>query len=145
MDLQKCSVAFMDAKNGFLTKFHIEIVIKKKITTFFCRKKIFFENENFDFEKYFCSFSKNIFFFDEKKSWEKNWITISMWNFVRNPFLASINATEQYWRPQSPLKQIQIFVCFFGTLNFTGSIRYFIGSVQQKQFCLKGSPRLTLF
>ena len=30
LGLQNCSVAFMDAKNGFLTKFHIEMVIQKK-------------------------------------------------------------------------------------------------------------------
>ena len=29
---------------------------------------LFFENENCDFEKYFCSFSKNIFFSTKKKS-----------------------------------------------------------------------------
>ena len=43
---------------------------QKNSQLFCCRKKIFFENENFGFEKYFCSFSKNIFF-HEKKTVEK--------------------------------------------------------------------------
>ena len=40
LGLQNCSVAFIDAKNGFLTKFHIEMVIQKKSQLFFR-----FENE----------------------------------------------------------------------------------------------------
>ena len=34
LGLQNCSVAFMDAKNGFLTKFHIEMVVQKKYQLF---------------------------------------------------------------------------------------------------------------
>ena len=42
LDLQNCSVAFMDAKNGFLTKFHIDMVIQKISQLFFSRKKNIF-------------------------------------------------------------------------------------------------------
>ncbi len=35
-------------------------------------------------------------FLYEKKVEMFFWTTISMWNFVRNPFLATINATEQH-------------------------------------------------
>ena len=47
------------------------------------------------FSKIFFHF-QNVFFVIEKKSWEKNRITISKQNFARNPFLASINATDSY-------------------------------------------------
>ena len=74
LGLQNCSVAFMDAKNGFLTKFHIEMVVQKKISTFFLSKKKYFLKmikkkiwKKKFFEKYFCSFSKNIFFRRKKK------------------------------------------------------------------------------
>ena len=97
------------------------------------------------FEKYFCSFSKNIFFSTKKKSWDFFWITISMWNFVRNPFFASINETEQFWRFKTTSETFQKKVRFFWGPIFTGSIRYFIGSIQQKQFCFKCSSSLTLF
>ena len=50
LDLQNCSVAFMDAKNGFLTKFHIDIVVPN---FFFENEKIYFF-ETINFEKYFC-------------------------------------------------------------------------------------------
>ena len=56
LDLQNCSVAFMDAKNGFLTKFHIDMVVQKNLNFFFV-EKIVFENEietKTFFEKYFC-------------------------------------------------------------------------------------------
>ena len=57
LGLQNCSVAFIDAKNGFLTKFHIEMVIQKKSQLFFfVEKYFFFENE----QKYS---SKSIFHF----------------------------------------------------------------------------------
>ena len=39
LDLQNCSVAFINAKNGFLTKFHIDMVIQKISTLFFFVKK----------------------------------------------------------------------------------------------------------
>ena len=51
LDLQNCSVAFMDAKNGFLTKFHIEIVIQKFSQLFIFSSK----------KKYFSKMNKNIF------------------------------------------------------------------------------------
>ena len=63
----------MVARNGFLTKFCIEMIIKKFL---------------------------NFYFFVEKKmkmkkiELRKSWIIISMQNFVKNPFLATINATE---------------------------------------------------
>ena len=38
-DCQELSVAFMDAKNGFLTKFYIEMMIQKKKTTFIFSSK----------------------------------------------------------------------------------------------------------
>ena len=41
LGLQNCSVAFMDAKNGFLTKFHIEMVIKKSQLFFSPKIKYF--------------------------------------------------------------------------------------------------------
>ena len=44
---------------------------QKKSQIWFFIEKIFFENEKknekMDFEKYFCSFSKNIYFFQRKK------------------------------------------------------------------------------
>ena len=46
LDLQNCSVAFINAKNGFLTKFHIDMVIQKKSQLFFSLKKIFFNEKN---------------------------------------------------------------------------------------------------
>ena len=151
LDLQNCSVAFMDAKNGFLTKFHIGMVIQKNSQLFFFVEKknifrkwtnIFFQIHFFKKKNIFCSFSK-IFFFAKKKSWEFFWITISMWNFVRNPFFASINETEQFWRSKTTSETFQKKSDFGGSPIFTGSIRYFIGSIQQKQICLKGSPSLT--
>ena len=48
----------------------------------------------------FAHFQK-IFFLRKQKTWENFWITMSMWNFVRNPFFASINATEHFWRPKT--------------------------------------------
>ena len=60
----------MDAKNGFLTKFHIDMVEQKISQLFFSLEKFFFENEIESkkfFEKYFCSFSKIIFFLTKKK------------------------------------------------------------------------------
>ena len=45
LGLQNCSVAFMDAKNGFLAKFHIEMVVQKKSQLFFFIEKNIFENE----------------------------------------------------------------------------------------------------
>ena len=69
-DCQEWSIAFMDAKNGFLTKFCIEIVIRFFFSTFF---------------------------FNEKRKLREKRITIPVQNFVRNLFLASINATEHFW------------------------------------------------
>ena len=48
---------------------------------------IFFTKMLYHFQKW-CFNEKN-------KSLEKSWIIISMQNFVRNPFLATINATER--------------------------------------------------
>ena len=42
LGLQNCSVAFIDAKNGFVTKFHIEMVIKKNLNFGFSSKKYIF-------------------------------------------------------------------------------------------------------
>ena len=82
---------------------NIEIFSKEKLKIFHFALKIFsmqksiFQNfplKNFRFfSKIFFHF-QNVFFVIEKKSWEKNRITISMQNFVRNPFLASINSTD---------------------------------------------------
>ena len=65
----------------------------------FSRKNIFF-------------LFRNDFFLRKKMSWEKKWIIISMQNFVRNPFLAIINATGQYpsgdrvkWRLEGKCKK----------------------------------------
>ena len=74
LDLQNCSVAFINAKNGFLTKFHIDMVIQKiSQLFFFVEKKYFskmnkniFQNQFFQ-KKYIFSFSKNIFFRRKKK------------------------------------------------------------------------------
>ena len=72
--LQNCSVAFINAKNGFLTKFHIDMVIQKFSQLFFFVKKIFFENEQkyfskSNFQKLFFQnrFFKNYFFSTKKK------------------------------------------------------------------------------
>jgi len=75
LDLQNCSVAFMDAKNGFLTKFHIDMVIQKISQLFFFVEKKYFLKmsknifQNRIFENYFfkIDFSKNIFFRRKKK------------------------------------------------------------------------------
>jgi len=75
LDLQNCSVAFINAKNGFLTKFHIDMVIQKiSQLFFFVEKKYFskmnkniFQNQFFQKKNIFFHFQK-IFFFDEKKS-----------------------------------------------------------------------------
>ena len=41
LGLQNCSVAFMVAKNRFLSKFHIEMVIQKNRNFFSSKKHIF--------------------------------------------------------------------------------------------------------
>ena len=96
-----------NVRNRFLTNFYIETVIQKNPTFFFHRKKIckfwilknfIIENfQNFHHRKFFNIFiitkfdffsmkKKStkiffhfwkLFFFDEKKSWDKNWIIIS--------------------------------------------------------------------
>ena len=64
----------------------------RKIRFFLWKKLIFRKFWKFP-QKIFCNFqSEN--FCRKKMSWQKNWNIMSMWNFVRNPFLASINATE---------------------------------------------------
>ena len=75
--LKTCSVAFIDARNGFLTKFHIEIVIQFFSQLFFSSKKIiFFENENKKkqkkhfFKKIFLIIFKKYYFFQRKKCWD---------------------------------------------------------------------------
>ena len=93
----------MDAKNGFLTKFCIELVIRFfSQLFFFIEKNNKFENEEHIFRDLARLLStgkhkgglNRIFFSTKKKVEKKNRITISMQNFVRNPFLASINATD---------------------------------------------------
>ena len=91
-----------------------------------------------DFEKYFCSFSKNIFF-QRKKSCDFFWITISMWNFVRNPFFASINATEQFWRPKTT-SETSLKKCVFEIFS-TSSVVFSISPVANS----KPNPFLTNF
>ena len=74
LDLLNCSFAFMDTKNGFLTKFHIDMVIQKFSQLFFSSLKKYFSKmsknifQNRIFKNYFfkIDFSK-IIFFDEKK------------------------------------------------------------------------------
>ena len=116
---------------------------KNFLNFFFRRKKIFFEksilkkkNWKFDFEKYFCSFSKNIFFY-EKKSWENFWITMSMWNFVRNPFFAFINTTEQFWRSKTVSENIRNF--WFFEIPPTSPVAFSISSVANSK--IKNSGR----
>ena len=75
-----CSVAFIDARNGFLTKFHIEIVIQFFFSTFFFRrKKIFFwkwtkqkNQKTFFFSNFFLIIFKKHFFSTKKKVEKKN-------------------------------------------------------------------------
>ena len=77
LDLQNCSVAFINAKNGFLTKFHIDMVIQKiSQLFFFVEKKYFskmnkniFQNQFFQTKIYFFIFKK--YFFSTKKKVEK--------------------------------------------------------------------------
>ena len=74
LGLQNCSVAFINAKNGFLTKFHIDMVLQKNSQLFFFVKKIFSKMsknifQNRIFKNYFfkIDFSKIIFFSTKKK------------------------------------------------------------------------------
>ena len=93
LDLQNCSVAFMDARNGFLTKFRIEMVIQKKSQLFFSSKKKYFLKMKFEkktfFGIFFCSFSKNIFFRRKKKVEKK----------IGLPYRCGILSGIHFWHP----------------------------------------------
>ena len=90
-----------DAKNGFYRNFYIDPVVQKKSQLFFRRRKKYFMKiflKFWKFENYFFHF-----FFDEKKC-NFFWITISMWNFLENPFFASSERFDKYFRMKSTLK-----------------------------------------
>ena len=134
--------SWQNSTSKWLSKKNLNFFFRWKKNIFWKWAKIFFKIE---FSKIIFSKSifQKIFFFDEKKSWENFWITMSMWNFVRNPFFASINAGAVL-KVQNALWKHPMIFDFWDSSNFTGSIQYFIGSIARPNFCVSSSACLTL-
>ena len=71
-----------------------------------------------------------------KKKLRFFWVTISMRNFVRNPFFAFINATEQFLRSKTLSKDIQRFLIF--SIAPTSLVVFSISSVANSKIKKSG-------